>query len=258
MAGKPVEIESAATTDKPERGYERSTIEFPYGDLNDAIEVAEAIHKNAGTGCSVEQLAGFLGQSSGGGAFRVKLSTTRIFGLVETEKGTVALTELGRKIVDSGLRRAAAAEAFLQVPLYKAVYEKYKGHMLPPAAAVQRDMVSMGVASKQAAKARQAFERSADQSGFFALGKERLVPPVVRGAAPPPGPAQDDGHRRTGGGGGGGGGDDELHPAIAGLLKTLPAPSTVWPATGRKKWLDAAENIFSLVYKDDEPQKGHA
>lgn len=46
--------------------------------------------------------------------------------------------------------------------------------------------------------------------------------------------------------------EDTLHPFITGLLKTLPAPETDWPVSGRIKWLQAASNIFSLMYATAE------
>ncbi|MET0793688.1 MAG: hypothetical protein ABW061_19365 [Polyangiaceae bacterium] len=256
MSGKPVEIKSVAA-EKAGRTYERSTVEFPYGDLDDAIEVAEAIHANAGTSCSLDQLAAFLEQSASSGAFRMKLSTARIFGLVNgTEKGNVELTELGRRIVDAGQRAGAASESFLCVALYRGIYEKYRGHMLPPAAALEREMASLGVAPKQASKARQAFERSAQQSGFFGHGKDRLVEPIVRNAPPPPPPALnpivEERKRDAGGGKGGDGGGGDIHPAITGLLKTLPTAGSVWPKAERENWLTAVSSIFSLVYKEGD------
>jgi hypothetical protein len=41
---------------------------------------------------------------------------------------------------------------------------------------------------------------------------------------------------------------------IEGLLKTLPEPETEWSLAGRVKWLQAAANIFGLIYttKDDD------
>jgi hypothetical protein len=251
MSGKPVEIQAVAA-EKAGRTYERSTVEFPYGDLDDAFDIAEAIHNNAGTGCSVDQLAAFLKQSSASGAFRTKLSTARIFGLISgIENGRVELTDLGRRIVDSSESNAAAAEAFLCVPLYRLVYDKYRGHMLPPPAALEREMGALGVAPKQAPKARQAFERSAEQSGFFNQGKDRLVEPIVRSTPTVAAPIPIVEQRRPAGNGDGGGGDgSDIHPAISGLLKTLPGSGSVWPETERKKWLTAVENIFSLVYKD--------
>jgi hypothetical protein len=249
MAGKAVPIKSSDS--EKERGYDRSTIEFPYGDLDDALAVAEAIHQNAGVSCTVDQLAAYMKQSATSGAFRIRMSTARTFGLTENEKGAVTLTELGRRIVDSGQRAASSTEAFLRVPLYKAIHEKYRGHMLPPAAALEREMVGLGVAKKQSARARQAFERSAEQSGFFNHGKDRLVEPIARAVpAASPNPVDDPPRRQDGGGGG----DGPIHPAIAGLLRTLPPSGATWPVVDRKTWLTAVESIFSLVYKDDAPR----
>jgi hypothetical protein len=41
----------------------------------------------------------------------------------------------------------------------------------------------------------------------------------------------------------------EHHPFIQGLLDTLPEPQTNWAIEGRAKWLQAAANIFDLIYK---------
>lgn len=40
------------------------------------------------------------------------------------------------------------------------------------------------------------------------------------------------------------------HPFIEGLLKTLPESETEWTLAGRVKWLQAASNIFGLIYTD--------
>jgi hypothetical protein len=41
------------------------------------------------------------------------------------------------------------------------VFEKYQGGVLPPAAALERDFVALGVMEKQKERARQILERSA-------------------------------------------------------------------------------------------------
>ena len=46
---------------------------------------------------------------------------------------------------------------------------------MPPAAALSRDMVTLGVSEKQKDRARLVFERSAEQAGFFEQGNQRLV-----------------------------------------------------------------------------------
>lgn len=236
---------------------ERSAIAFPYNDLNFAITVARAIHEHAGQSCAPDQLAAWMGQNVRSGAFAAKLSVARIFGLIETERGVVRLTDIGRRIVDPASEAAARVDAFLHVPLYKAIYDKYRGYTLPPAAALEREMAALGVSSKQTDKARQAFERSAEQSAFFATGRERLVMPAVA-QRPDTKPIDDsvtperkpDPEVRRGGGGGGE--QDDLHPFVVGLLRTLPKPETDWPAAERTKWLRTAAGIFDLIYEGDD------
>lgn len=239
------------------QGRERSSIEFPYGDLDDAVDVAKNIYNNAGMSCTYDQLAAYMKQAISG-AFRLKISTARIFGLTENERGSgeLNLTDLGRNIVNAEKEKTARAEAFLRVPLYKAIYEKYKGHMLPPRVALEREMLNLGVSSKQTDKARQAFERSAEQAGFFAHGSDRLVIPAVNKLGPEtrktesPAPKQEE-HKRVDsiGNGHGGGGH---HPFIQGLLATLPENGKDWCIAEQVKWLQTAASIFGLIYHADD------
>src|SRR5262245_20509842 len=115
---------------------ERSSIGFPYGDLEDAVSIAKAVHAVGGSSCQVEQLAAHLGMVPTGGAFRIKTVTAKIFGLTQYSQGTNTLTPLGQRIVDPKQEPRARAEAFLMVPLYRAIYEKFKTTMLPPSAAL--------------------------------------------------------------------------------------------------------------------------
>lgn len=232
------------------RGRQRSTIAFPYMDLEDAIEVARAIYGNVGQGdCEEDQLAAWLRLSSKSSGFRVRLSTARLFGVIEGSASALRVTSLGRQIVDPDQTRAARVRAFLNVPLYKAISENYRGDSLPPAAAFERDIMGLGVAEKQKGRARQVFERAAEQAGFFEQGKTRLVKPGV--TEPAPENTVNDKKEKTGSGGGGGGEISELHPFIQGLLKALPQPEMEWKATDRAKWLQTAANIFDLIYKGE-------
>jgi hypothetical protein len=256
---------------------ERSTIEFPYTDLNDAVTVAKAIHQNWGQYCSPDQLAAVTGHGTiAGGAFRLKVSGARIFGLIETSRDQIALTELGREVVNPEREPQARAKAFLKVPLYKALFDSYRGYPLPRNIAIENEMVRLGVSPKQKDKARQVFQRSADQAGFFAHGRDRLVMPanVAVGDAPTGVGAraedtsknQRQGFGGTGGGGassgvrggeqggsgivgsGGTGGGTGLHPFIQGLLLTLPEPGTPWSEDKQQQWLSTAKQIFGLLY----------
>lgn len=248
---KPGEAPDKAAKEK----RERSSIQFPYGDLDDATAIAKAIHSNAGTSCSLNQLAAYVKQSPSSSAFRLRVACARIFGLTELEGATIRLTEPGKRVVDPRTEDEAKAHAFLAVPLYDAIHKEYDGYSLPPAAALERKMSELGVAPKQTGKARQAFERSAKQAGFFAHGSDRLVMPAF-GARPGAGVSSSEQSSqrqersgRPGGAGGGGGGD--LHPFITGLLRTLPQPATEWPIRDRVKWLRTASQIFGLIYEGE-------
>jgi len=213
MAGETIKFE------KPIEGgddvkREQSTIAFPYLDLDSAIEVARAIYNRGGIGgCTVEELAAEMNQTVSG-AFRLKTGTAKTFDLVEKEgRSGFKLSDLGKQIISQETEQAARAEAFMRVPLYASVYEKYKGHLLPPSKALEREMQGMGVSSKQTDKARQAFERSARQAGYFESGEDRLVRPradsLTRKEETPADTRVDTKKVETrGGGGGGGGGKD--------------------------------------------------
>jgi hypothetical protein len=232
---------------------ERSTIQFPYNDLDEAVAVAKAIHENAGVSCTIDQLAAYMKQSMTSGAFRLRVSNAAIFGLTDNERGQVRLTSLGRQIADPSQEAAARAESFMRVPLYARVFENYKGFTLPGPAALEKFMLEVGVSSKQTAKARHAFSRSAKQAGYFEHGEDRLVRPAALtgpGTKPiePEAPKAPESEKK---GGSGGGDFGSLHPFIQGLLKTLPEPETEWASPARVKWLQTAANIFDLIYKGD-------
>lgn len=246
---------------------ERSTISFPYHDLDAGTAMARAVYNRNGLGsCDLDELAAEMGQTVSG-AFRLKTGSARIYGFVDKEgRGAFRLTPLGQRLVSSDGEAAARADAFLSVPLYRAVYDQYKGHLLPPAKALEREMQALGVSSKQTDKARQVFERSARQAGFFDAGDDRLVRPRLETSTTGEANTLDQAladrtesqtgaeakRPRSGGGGEG------YHPFIQGLLQTLPEPETVWTVEGRAAWLQAAANCFNLIYKGEGKVTVHA
>ena len=90
---------------------QRSTIGFPYNNLGDAFEIAQAIHSHVGTGdCDDAQVSAWVNQSPKSSSYRIQISAARMFGLVETTNGHHKLTSLGRMIVDPQREREARAE----------------------------------------------------------------------------------------------------------------------------------------------------
>ena len=124
MAGEVVQTDRMI---EGEAKREQSSIAFPYLDLEAAAEVARAVYNRSGLGtCDLDELAAQMGQTMSG-AFRLKTGTAKIFDFVDKEgKSGIKLSELGRQIVSPETERAARVEAFLRVPLYAAVYDKYK------------------------------------------------------------------------------------------------------------------------------------
>jgi len=260
------EVETEASKQR-----EQSTIAFPYGDLNDAVSVVQGIMKCGGRPCAPDQLAGAMGLVPSAGGFKTKIATARTFGAIETVRGQYHLTDLGFGLADKNLERRSRADAFLNVPLYRRLYEDFRNRQLPPRPApLERTFVSYGVSYKQADKARMAFERSAQQAGYFDQGgKDRLVRPLVDGDDQFASVSADaEGYDSSGGGGPGAGAGEgaaarltiraapgsgrsyaPLHPFVQGLLDSLPEPETNWTIDGRAKWLQAAANIFDLMYK---------
>ncbi|WP_379063420.1 hypothetical protein ACHMW4_20525 [Mesorhizobium sp. UC22_110] len=237
---------------------EQSSIAFPYLDLDAGVEVSRAIYRRAGLGsCAIDELAAEMGQVVSG-ALRLKTGTARIFDLTTKggSGGGIQLSDLGRLVVSPETERAARAEAFMRVPLYAAIYESYRGHLLPPMKALEREMQKLGVSSKQTDKARQAFERSARQAGYFESGEDRLVRPKAE--LPTKRLDDDEADRRRDAEQEKVGGDSKgvsgksyggYHPFIEGLLSELPEEFNGWSVTEQAEWLRAAASIFKLLSK---------
>jgi len=262
MSGETVQFEKAAEEAKAEsEKRQMSTIAFPYLDLDTAVEVAHAMYKTRGhSAMEAHELAATMDQTLSG-AFRLKTGTARIFGLTEKEgRDTTRLSDIGLRIIEADTEKEARAEAFLEVPLYAAIYENYKGQRLPPPKALEREMERLGVSNKQTDKARQAFERSARQAGFFAKGEDRLVKPHFEGQPterenPPKEERKIEEKKRGGGGSGSGSSGGDYHPLIQGMIDRLPKVDQPWPETDRKAWLTMAEAIFAVIYTKGDDAK---
>lgn len=259
MSGENLKLDSPqGAAGGEERTNERSSIAFPYVDLESVVEVAKALHARAGRGaCEFDGLAAELNQVVGG-AFRLRTAAAKVFGLMEKEgRDAARLTPLGLRIISPDEEVAARADAFLAVPLYQKIFERYRGGLLPPPKALEREMAGFGVAPKVADRARQAFERSARQAGFFASGDNRLVRPRVdaepNGSKPLPetGRAEDPRKDEKVLAREGISAVENLHPFIQGLLKTLPPTGSQWPMKDRAKWLKLAAHAFDLIYEGD-------
>ncbi len=260
MAGEKVDFDKAKAKPTADAPRAQSTIEFPNNDLDSAVTIARHVYDRSGLGkCPLDELAAQAGVTMSGN-FRNRNAAAKLFGFIEKDgQSAVKLTDLGARVVSAESEADARATAFLNVPLYSGIFEKYRGKLLPPSKALEREMVTLGVIPTMATPARQIMQRSARQAGFYpSSAEDRLVRPraTANGAAAetldqaaadaPPPPREEKTPRRRSGGGGG-----QYHPFIEGLLETLPEPGTLWTVEGRAAWLQAAAQNFTLIYKGE-------
>jgi hypothetical protein len=208
-----------------------------------------------------------MGTSAGNGTFITKIATARIFGLITNVQGKYDLTDIGASIIDSDEKRQkeARAKAFLAVPLYRRVYEEFKGRQLPPRPrGLEQAFAKFGVPPKQTYIARLAFDKSAKQAGFFGTGPERLIEPIIGASmgdksvgligVSAVGTAGEIVH--VAGVGSAPSGDDlDLDPLVRGLLRRLPKPGENWELEKRARWLQTLAANFDMVYVANENGK---
>jgi hypothetical protein len=224
----------------------RSTIAFPYSGLKDAEQVVRALHDSWGGGASPDQLAASLNASPRSGSFRVKLATARTFHVISISRGSIALTDLGRQLIDPQTRAVARVEAFMAVPLFAALVNEYRGSLLPPDSGLEQKIADLGVSAKQTAKARQAFQRSAELAGFFKMGKDRLVQPasLPRPEKPVTGPKDPKPHgvppAPT----------SDLPAPLADLWLTLLREGRDWSPEKIQEFVEAARTLHGLLAKE--------
>ena len=230
-----------------------STVGFPYFDLTNAEELAKTILDNGGS-LTRDQLAGVMGSSSTSGAFWMKLSAAKMFGLVEqTPQGKLELTQTGFDVLDKDewRKKAGRKEAFLKVPLYRRMYDEFRGKPLPARPhGIEQAFTRFGVSEKQKGVARLAFDKSATTAGFFSAGIERLIEPIIV-TVPSANLALDTSAPMVAEAVGRARASSDLHPFIKGLIEALPKPGDPWPTDKRAKWLRAAANNFDLMYIGD-------
>jgi hypothetical protein len=246
---------SAATQIPEERKRFRSEIEFPYTDLESAVDLAQTLHSRAGTSAALEELAAWMNQSVTGGTFRTRIGAARMFGLIETGQGQATLTQLGRGVIDKfGNERAARIEAFLNVELFRAIYDQNKGNPLPPPPAIERQIEGLGVSPKQKERARQTFMKSAQYAGFIDASTGRLIKPGIP-SEPPKGEQSPEGaETKRFGSGDGDGTDLDLDALLIALLKKIPPPEKGWPGPSRVRWFRTfAMNVSQIYDGDGEP-----
>ena len=246
-------IESDVEEVHVKRSRQRSEIEFPYSDIGQAEDLVRKLNDRGGGKADPEQLAAWMNQSSRGGSFRSRLSAARKFGFVETKTGSIEITDNGRRALDPARADHARAEAFLRVPLFERMFRKNVGHVLPPSAAIERQMVDLGVPERQKGRARQVFVKSAKLAQYIEESSGRFVKPAVKTPSNQSEEDQvpqeeEDSRTRSSKIG-----DVQYHPFVIGLLNELPETDRFaeWTIDEQAEWLRASASIFKLLSKTE-------
>jgi hypothetical protein len=177
----PLAVKEAAS--RPAR--QTAGTRFPYYDLADSVAVAKTIHDNGGM-LKEEQLAAFLGyNTTKSGAFLSRVGAARLFDLITKERDYFIITPRAQQVlfpVYDGQSREALVEAFLSIPLFKAIYEIYRGRELPQTFGMKNLLrTRFQLNPRSADVAHRTLIDSAEQAGFFAAraGKTQLIIPTI-------------------------------------------------------------------------------
>jgi hypothetical protein len=201
-------IRSAENQPSGDTSRKVSGIAFPYYSLADTVLVAKAIHDKGGGSASRDQAAAFLGyRSTQNGAFLTRISAGRVFGLVTESNKELRVTTLGYKIISpesAEQHREGLVESFLTVPLFKAIYDEYRGRDLPEGLGLKNALrLKFQIVPKKIDLAYRLLYESAEVAGFFETrgSKTQLVMPVIKfGAAKSPDIPKDPDIKHGGGG----------------------------------------------------------
>ena len=107
-------------------------IDYPHASVAKSIELAEAVYDLGGS-CGLEMCAEKMGRKVGGG-FKAVVSAAAKFGLITNNRGQLGTTKLFQNYClgySPEEKAQILQEAFLRVPLFSEIYERFKNQKLP-------------------------------------------------------------------------------------------------------------------------------
>ncbi len=116
------------------KARQRSVYLFPAYDFNTALDIARRVEESGGGTLTEETLAINMGLSAKSSGFRLKSLAARQFQLISKHSNTLATTPVAKAILKPTSKEdenRGKREAFLSIPLFQAVSERFSGHPLP-------------------------------------------------------------------------------------------------------------------------------
>lgn len=173
----------------------RSPYLFPAYGLGHAIQVAQRVETDGGGTLSEETLAIALGGSSTkSSTFRLQTLTPRQFGLLDKNGPNLSTTSLAKAIFKptSDQEKANALwNAFLSIPLFRAVAERFEGHPVPQREAIRNILErEFGLQHNRVADAERVLMGSAREAGAMQTSGGNVYLALAGIAATTTAPAQ--------------------------------------------------------------------
>ena len=113
---------------------QRSVYLFPAYGFTTALDIARRVEESGGGSLTEETLAINLGLSAKSSGFRLKSLAARQFQLISKQGDTLITTPVAKAIfkpTSGDDSQRGYREAFLSIPLFQAVAERYRGQRLP-------------------------------------------------------------------------------------------------------------------------------
>lgn len=248
-------------------------------DVDTAIEVVRRLRDSGITRAPLDEAAAAVAGDMNPNTFKNKLYSAVKYGFLAsqrdrvTDPSEVVLLPLGEQVLDPQRAREAKARAFLNIPLHRIIYQRYRGQRLPSDKELDEVMLhELGVSPGQVANARQAMIRAARQAGFFDQGRDRLAIPsdvasAVEAAMPIEGSAPAIPARVNGAGPAVSmpsitaspilsvepvAVSPEAHPILAAWLREMPPKGVAWPKHKRDRWYQMLGGLLDYVYADED------
>ena len=166
---------------------------FPRLSLSGAVKIIDTASKFGKT-WPKEQFAGFGSQSGAGsaksGAFAVRVSSLRDYGLITSSKDSISITDLGTKIakpVVESERDEAIKQAFMNVDAFRHLFEGLEQDTpLPMDQVAQYAVFTLGVSRESKDKFINAFIDSGRLIGLVEYDKQAATLTLLKNSASSP------------------------------------------------------------------------
>jgi hypothetical protein len=156
---------------------------FPALTLEESLKVPMAVKINGGNPFDTKEVAKACEMGPKNPNFFYLTASSKAYGLTEGSSNTaeISLTDLGRGFVypeSPESRQVHLANAFFNVPVFKDVYEHYKGALIPEMAYLESKLLKLNIPNKDHESFADIYKKNYDYlklaKGLETLQKEKL------------------------------------------------------------------------------------